>query len=367
MKIIKDKNYLCFTLPDKNGKEKPYKYNINDGCFYGTGKRALENLPRGFKKAFKEEHYENLYWKLLAYVSGVTQEYYDSYIPKQAKEFSMWYDKLLSLGYSQIFLNCFNINTYLKYSKYLGSYRQQDPHCSEFIYANFLVYAERRELAQTPCYPALKSINDDVVFRYILFNTVWATEQNIRYANYNVAEIIAYYLTTGYLLESFGYGKMHSSISKILEYVKYCQEIKKPYIKTKNFLREFVETKREYMLRKDELDKVKFSDNYSKHPLAWRFNYSGFTVVIPKDGNDLIEEGRRMSHCVGSYIDKVADNETYICFIRKIAEPDKPYITCEVKPNGTIGQYYLAFDKQIANSVDKAVKEKYQEYLKQVW
>lgn len=53
--------------------------------------------------------------------------------------------------------------------------------------------------------------------------------------------------------------------------------------------------------------------------------------ILPKEANDLIEEGKSLKHCVGgsSYINQHADGKTTIVFVRKTAEPDKPYYTIE--------------------------------------
>ncbi|MEB6088200.1 PcfJ domain-containing protein [Enterococcus casseliflavus] len=53
--------------------------------------------------------------------------------------------------------------------------------------------------------------------------------------------------------------------------------------------------------------------------------------ILPKEANDLIEEGKSLKHCVGgrSYINQHAEGETTIVFARKTTEPDKPYYTIE--------------------------------------
>lgn len=55
--------------------------------------------------------------------------------------------------------------------------------------------------------------------------------------------------------------------------------------------------------------------------------------ILPKEANDLIEEGKSLKHCVGgsSYINQHADGRTTIVFARKTAEPDKPYYTIEYR------------------------------------
>ncbi|WP_021167464.1 hypothetical protein SOV_17190 [Sporomusa ovata DSM 2662] len=72
-----------------------------------------------------------------------------------------------------------------------------------------------------------------------------------------------------------------------------------------------------------------------------KYCYSGDTLLIrPAESTlELIDEGKALHHCVGMYGQQYAKGETVILFIRKIAEPDKPYFTVEVHGrNNTVMQ-----------------------------
>ncbi len=74
-----------------------------------------------------------------------------------------------------------------------------------------------------------------------------------------------------------------------------------------------------------------------------------YTVVAPKGIIDIVKEGRALSHCVGSserYYDRIATRESYILFLRKSNQQDKPYYTLEVEPGGVIRQKRTTGDKQ---------------------
>lgn len=60
--------------------------------------------------------------------------------------------------------------------------------------------------------------------------------------------------------------------------------------------------------------------------------------ILPREANDLIEEGKSLKHCVGgsSYINQHADGRTTIVFARKADEPDKPYYTLEYRDSRLI-------------------------------
>lgn len=57
---------------------------------------------------------------------------------------------------------------------------------------------------------------------------------------------------------------------------------------------------------------------------------SQYKVIIPKVSNDLKREGSLLCHCVGSYIKRVIDGNSYIVFLRQKDDEEKPLVTIEV-------------------------------------
>jgi hypothetical protein len=91
-----------------------------------------------------------------------------------------------------------------------------------------------------------------------------------------------------------------------------------------------------------------------------------FTIVNPEKPTDLIEEGKAMSHCVGSYIDRVSSGFSKIFFIRKKSSVDKPFVTLELnkfnsfvqasafankRPNEDTMKFILQWIENIKNDV----------------
>ena len=46
--------------------------------------------------------------------------------------------------------------------------------------------------------------------------------------------------------------------------------------------------------------------------------------------------------------------ESYILFLRKLSDPDKPYYTLEVEPNGTVRQLRTYYDRQNEKDINAA-------------
>ena len=74
-----------------------------------------------------------------------------------------------------------------------------------------------------------------------------------------------------------------------------------------------------------------------------------------------------MHHCVGSYVNRIATNKTYIVFIRNKKNLNAPYLTAQVSTKGKLQQYYLAYDEEIVNEEDIEFKKAFQNHLNEVW
>ena len=60
------------------------------------------------------------------------------------------------------------------------------------------------------------------------------------------------------------------------------------------------------------------------------FSDDRFTLVIPQSVQDIVNEGKALSHCVGSYAYKHAEGRTTILFLRKKDDLQTPFYTMEV-------------------------------------
>ena len=82
-----------------------------------------------------------------------------------------------------------------------------------------------------------------------------------------------------------------------------------------------------------------------------KYEYSSekYSITVPRRCVDIVLEGRALHHCAGAtdrYFDRIKQHETYICFLRRTEEPDKPYYTIEVEPGGTIRQHRGYMDEE---------------------
>lgn len=70
---------------------------------------------------------------------------------------------------------------------------------------------------------------------------------------------------------------------------------------------------------------------------AFQLKSKGLILRVPKDAQEIRDEGAALHHCVGTYVKRVAEGQTHIFFVRKEKEPDTPYFTMEYN-NGKVIQ-----------------------------
>lgn len=83
------------------------------------------------------------------------------------------------------------------------------------------------------------------------------------------------------------------------------------------------------------------------------YNNEEFMITYPKSGIEIIDEGRELRHCVGSYVKRVADGHTDIFFIRRTDNPEKPFFTLELQ-NSCVRQVH-GLANSSASSIENLV------------
>ena len=82
----------------------------------------------------------------------------------------------------------------------------------------------------------------------------------------------------------------------------------------------------------------------------YSFSKHGLTIRAAASSKELINEGKALNHCVGTYAEKYASGVLALLLIRKNTAPDEPYFTVEIKNNCIIqarGKYNCAPDKKV--------------------
>lgn len=100
-------------------------------------------------------------------------------------------------------------------------------------------------------------------------------------------------------------------------------------IMPKNFKQAHADAIKAYNNMKDEIKKQGYHKRLQKL-LGLEQTIGNYTFVLPKELQELKEEGKNLCHCVGTYADRVACGETVIVFVRQKGKVDNPLYTLEI-------------------------------------
>ena len=102
---------------------------------------------------------------------------------------------------------------------------------------------------------------------------------------------------------------------------------------------------------KSEIENKEYSKHYQAlKRLEWSKNR--LMIVAPVEVQEILNEGKALHHCVGSYVDKVIKGETAILFIRNINDPETPFYTLEYR-KGQIIQCRGNRNDETTNEIDE--------------
>lgn len=161
--------------------------------------------------------------------------------------------------------------------------------------------------------------------------------------------------------EQYSGKSIREVISQYEDYMDMCRRLKKDtsdemIFRPRELRRRHDEAAAELKEREAEITADEYSQRYPNaekvlKEIAGKLEYHNdkYMIVVPKKNIDIVKEGRALHHCAGAsdrYFDRIAQKETYICFLRKVEEPDTPYYTIEVEPGGTIRQHRGMYDEE---------------------
>ena len=89
-----------------------------------------------------------------------------------------------------------------------------------------------------------------------------------------------------------------------------------------------------YNKLKEEVFNKKFNERVTSEEYKKReWVNEKYSILSPKEAADLVREGQTMNHCVALYVDRVANGESDIYFLRKNEQIEKSLVTIEVCDN----------------------------------
>ena len=137
-------------------------------------------------------------------------------------------------------------------------------------------------------------------------------------------------------------------------------EIDDNYRYTKDFRKADDRVTQEWEARLDEerLKKMskqsrlikKISDGLRKMPDLQEFlnGSNGLLVYVPESAKELLEQGRALHNCIGTYVDRIAEGKTLVFFVRRLEAPNDPFVAFEYV-NGEVVQCRADHNKNVTD------------------
>jgi len=142
------------------------------------------------------------------------------------------------------------------------------------------------------------------------------------------------------------------------DYIRMATKLEQEYEKyPKSLKKEHDITLMNYNVQKNEMKKKDFQEAVeSEDYKRLEYKRKDYSIVTPKEMQDLIKEGSELSHCIASYVQSVIDKRCQILFMRNTNDIDKPYVSIEVR-NGNI--------RQVRGFANRATRKDEKDFIKE--
>lgn len=189
----------------------------------------------------------------------------------------------------------------------------------------------------------------------------WNGERDVRYMMKFMTFTKLYNRVKKYAAqeETKGSYAEHAAFTRYVDYIKMREELgydmtNEVYLFPKNLREKHDEMVVEKNAKSDQLyaekkekEFPKIRERFEKLMKEYGFQQEGMLIRPAESATEIVMEGRTLHHCVGrmGYMDKHNKGQTFILFLRKEKEQDKPYYTIEIRGKEIL-QWYGAYDRK---------------------
>lgn len=153
-----------------------------------------------------------------------------------------------------------------------------------------------------------------------------------------------------------GFKSLNSFMGELRDYLDMCVSMDiKPTLYSSYLKQTHDITSRNYEVKLTEEQAEMFEKAYKDFKPFVTEN-KAYSIVRPKNADDIKHEGSALNHCVASYISKILKRNCLIVFLRKTKATDKPLVTIEVE-NEAIVQARGASNRSITEDEYQAICE----------
>lgn len=365
--VTKNKNRIEILV---NGKTKPYVLDINTGIFYGLRGNPVKTVTREVLGSICYPRTTNLASLISTLTYGSCTDIYKLAENPKLLQLADSLDNLEIIivkepdyRLSDYYKELINNKQFLKgFVSYAQKCKEENREYDIISYKNY----EANQNFYNKYNFDLSTIKDNRIKDFMVNISKWATPRQMN------CYLINFIFNDYYQVYRDGWYPSNSLLSSVVfkEYCDICEYLDEKVTLKDNILSHYGKVHKEYMRQKEEIDAKRFADAIAIHKNEMEFEYGDFKIVVPTTPQDIKDEGRNMHHCVASYAYNCMEigipNRSYIVFVRRKDNPEKCYITCEIR-NGAINQYFLSHNRRVTDEVDLEFKRMYQKHLNENW
>ena len=153
-----------------------------------------------------------------------------------------------------------------------------------------------------------------------------------------------------------GFKTLNSFMGELRDYLDMCVSMDiKPTLYSSYLKQTHDITSRNYEVKLTE-EQAEMFENAYKDFKSFVTEDKTYSIVRPKNADDVKHEGSALNHCVYSYLSKIIKRNCLIVFLRKTKDTDKPLVTIEIE-NESIVQARGASNRSITEDEYKAICE----------
>lgn len=153
-----------------------------------------------------------------------------------------------------------------------------------------------------------------------------------------------------------GFKTLNSFMGELRDYLDMCVSMDiKPTLYSSYLKQTHDITSRNYEVKLTEEQAEMFEKAY-KDFKSFVTEDKTYSIIRPKNADDVKHEGSALNHCVYSYLSKIIKRNCLIVFLRKTKDTDKPLVTIEIE-NEAIVQARGASNRSITEEEYKAICE----------
>lgn len=153
-----------------------------------------------------------------------------------------------------------------------------------------------------------------------------------------------------------GFKTLNSFMGELRDYLDMCISMDiKPTLYSSYLKQTHDITSRNYEVKLTE-EQAEMFENAYKDFKPFVTEDKTYSIVRPKNADDVKHEGSALNHCVYSYLSKIIKRNCLIVFLRKTKDTDKPLVTIEIE-NEAIVQARGASNRSITEDEYKAICE----------